>query len=42
MNEAQTAVNNGINIEAPLGAREALTAAPEAAKFVWRAGTTCG
>lgn len=39
MNEAQTAVNNGINIEALLGAREALTAAPEAAKFVWRAAS---
>jgi len=30
-------VNNGVNVEALLGAREALTAAPEAAKFVWRA-----
>jgi uncharacterized OsmC-like protein len=36
MNEAQLAVDNGINIEALLGAREALTAAPQAAKFVWR------
>jgi uncharacterized OsmC-like protein len=36
MNEAQTAVNNGVNVEALLGAREALTAAPEAAQFVWR------
>lgn len=30
-------VNNGVNVEALLGAREALTAAPEAAQFVWRA-----
>jgi uncharacterized OsmC-like protein len=30
-------VNNGVNVEALLGAREALTAAPEAAHFVWRA-----
>ncbi len=31
------AVDNGVNVEALLGARDALTAAPEAAKFVWRA-----
>ena len=30
-------VNNGVNVEALLGAREALTKAPEAAKFNWRA-----
>ena len=30
-------VNNGVNVEALLGAREALTQAPEAAKFTWRA-----
>jgi uncharacterized OsmC-like protein len=30
-------VNNGVNVEALLGAREALTAAPAAAKFTWRA-----
>ena len=30
-------VNNGVNVEALLGAREALTKAPEAAKFKWRA-----
>lgn len=38
---AQTSkqVNNGVNVEALLGAREALTAAPQAAKFSWRA--TC-
>ena len=30
-------VDNGVNVEALLGAREALTAAPEAARFVWRA-----
>ncbi len=31
------AVDNGINVEALLGAREALAAAPEAAQFRWRA-----
>ena len=36
MSEAAQAVNNGVNVEALLGAREALTAAPEAARFVWR------
>ena len=30
-------VDNGVNVEALLGAREALTEAPEAAKFTWRA-----
>src|SRR5436190_20010140 len=30
-------VDNGVNIEAIRGARQALTAAPEAAKFQWRA-----
>jgi uncharacterized OsmC-like protein len=30
-------VDNGVNIEFLLGAREALTAAPEAAQFQWRA-----
>ena len=30
-------VNNGVNVEALLGAREALTATPEAAQFKWRA-----
>jgi uncharacterized OsmC-like protein len=33
------AADNGIDVEALLNAREALTAAPEAAKFTWRA--TC-
>jgi uncharacterized OsmC-like protein len=39
MTTATTAkpVNNGVNVEALLGAREALTKAPEAAKFKWRA-----
>lgn len=42
-----TTVNNGINVEALLGAREALTDTPEAAQFEWRAkskwmgGTHC-
>ncbi len=34
-----TDVNNGVNVEALLGAREALDATPEAAQFKWRA--TC-
>jgi uncharacterized OsmC-like protein len=29
--------NNGVNVEALIGAREALTDAPEAAQFKWRA-----
>ena len=36
MATAQTAVDNGVNVEALLGAREALTATPEGAKFKWR------
>ncbi|WP_290652835.1 OsmC family protein [Aquisalimonas sp.] len=30
-------VNNGVNVNALLGAREALAQAPEAARFTWRA-----
>jgi uncharacterized OsmC-like protein len=33
------AIDNGVNVEALLGAREALSKQPEAAKFQWRA--TC-
>ena len=29
--------DNGVNVDAMLGAREAMTAAPEAAQFTWRA-----
>jgi len=36
---ADQPVNNGVNVQHLLGAREALTQAPEAAKFKWRA--TC-
>jgi uncharacterized OsmC-like protein len=39
MSETAVNVNNGVNVEALLGAREALSQAPEAAKFKWRA--TC-
>jgi uncharacterized OsmC-like protein len=40
MTQTQTpAVDNGVNVQALLGAREALEAAPEAAQFKWRA--TC-
>jgi uncharacterized OsmC-like protein len=38
-NAAQNAVDNGVNVEALVGARQALTEAPEAAKFQWQA--TC-
>jgi uncharacterized OsmC-like protein len=34
---AMTSVNNGVNVQALLEAREALKGAPEAAKFTWRA-----
>ena len=33
-------VNNGVNVQALLGAREALSASPEAAQFTWRASCT--
>jgi uncharacterized OsmC-like protein len=36
---AEKQVDNGVNVEALLGAREALSKAPEAAKFNWKA--TC-
>ena len=39
MTATETPVNNGVNVEALLGAREAVTATPDAAKFTWRA--TC-
>ena len=32
-----TAIDNGVNVEALLEARDVLTGAPEAAKFTWRA-----
>jgi uncharacterized OsmC-like protein len=38
-NQTSQSANNGVNVEALLGAREALTATPEAAQFTWRA--TC-
>ena len=34
---AKPKANNGVNVDALLGAREALSKAPEAAKFNWRA-----
>jgi uncharacterized OsmC-like protein len=37
MNTTATKVDNGVNVEALLGARQALTDAPEAARFKWRA-----
>jgi uncharacterized OsmC-like protein len=39
MTDTVIAVDNGVNVEALLGAREALTEMPEAAKFVWRAAS---
>jgi len=39
MSETESSVDNGVNVGALLAAREALTEAPEAAKFQWRA--TC-
>ena len=39
MTTTATPVDNGVNVEALLGAREALSQAPEAAQFTWRA--TC-
>lgn len=35
--DASNAVDNGVNVEALLGAREALTEAPQAAQFRWKA-----
>lgn len=37
MTASMTTVDNGVNVEALIGAREALTTAPEAAQFQWRA-----
>ena len=37
MTDIDTPVDNGVNTEALLGAREALSDAPEAAEFTWRA-----
>jgi uncharacterized OsmC-like protein len=39
MNITAIKADNGVNVEALLGARAALTATPEAARFAWRA--TC-
>jgi uncharacterized OsmC-like protein len=35
-----TTIDNGVNVQALLDAREALVAAPEAAQFTWRATST--
>jgi uncharacterized OsmC-like protein len=39
MSVSESSVNNGVNVAALLDAREALTATPEGAQFMWRA--TC-
>ena len=36
----ESSVNNGVNVQALLDARKALSDAPEAAKFTWRASCT--
>ena len=36
----ETPVDNGVNVDALLGAREALTETPESAQFQWRASCT--
>ena len=40
MADTDTKVDNGVNVAALLDARAALTDAPEAAKFAWRATCT--
>ena len=40
MQPSETTVDNGVDVAALLGAREALSAAPEAARFNWRATCT--
>lgn len=37
MTTQQNTANNGVNVQALLGAKQALTDAPEAARFTWRA-----
>jgi len=37
---SESKTNNGVNVEALLGAREALTSAPQAAQFKWRTSST--
>lgn len=39
MNMQANPVDNGVNVAALLGAREALAATPEAARFTWRASS---
>jgi len=39
MTITETPVDNGVNVEALLGAREAMTGTPAAAAFTWRAGS---
>jgi uncharacterized OsmC-like protein len=40
MTVTDPAVDNGVNVEALLGARDQLSGAPEAAQFTWRASCT--
>jgi uncharacterized OsmC-like protein len=40
MSTTQNPVDNGVNVEALLGARDALADTPEIAKFQWRSKTT--
>ncbi|MEM7274645.1 MAG: OsmC family protein [Actinomycetota bacterium] len=40
MSMTETPVDNGVNVEALLGARQAMSQMPEAAAFVWKATST--
>jgi hypothetical protein len=40
MTITDTPIDNGVNVQALLGAREALSGAPQAAEFTWRASCT--
>ena len=42
MSESPTVIDNGVNVEALLGARQALTELPEAGQFKWRATCSWG
>ena len=40
MTTTESPVSNGVNVQALLDAREALSGAPEGAQFTWRATTS--
>jgi hypothetical protein len=39
MTTTDTPIDNGVNVQALLDARDALSGAPQAAQFTWRAST---